>query len=64
MCNADIVFDRRSSSGDWSPKAETGSEGARKFRWVGKWVEFPRMVAGLDLNQQPLGYELLNAVFT
>jgi integrase len=25
----EIVFDRRSSSGDWSPKAETGAVGAR-----------------------------------
>ena len=25
----EIVFDRRSSSGDWSPKTETGAEGAR-----------------------------------
>lgn len=25
----EIVFDRKSASGEWSPKAETGAEGAR-----------------------------------
>jgi hypothetical protein len=43
-----IVFDRRSSSGDWSPKAESSAVGTRKSDGSGNGLSLPNGCGGLQ----------------